>query len=192
MQTKPEIRNFLRIKRDGLSVQEKEEASKKIQSTLESMKVFKKSRKILFYIPFGSEVDLKPLLEKTLHEKSCFVPVTKEGNTLKAIPILTTATLKPGKEKVLEPPEPHDQEEKEFDLALIPALGFAKDGNRIGTGKGYYDRFLPELKIGIKLGIGYDFQVLESLPKDPYDSPVDGILTDKNLYHCNPSIHAFL
>jgi len=63
----------------------------------------------------------------------------------------------------------------------VPGVLFDKVGYRIGYGKGYYDRLLTKLG-GIKVGVCYQFQVVEELPRDSWDKPVDLVVTEEKIY----------
>ena len=65
---------------------------------------------------------------------------------------------------------------EKFDLILVPGVAFDLSGNRLGRGKGFYDRILAEAS-GIKCGVCHDFQLLEKIPAEPHDAKVDFILT---------------
>ena len=74
--------------------------------------------------------------------------------------------------------------EGDFDAVILPLLAVDKRGNRLGYGGGYYDRFLKD-KQGKKIAFCYDFQVVDKLPKEEWDVPVDEIITDKRWIRCN-------
>ena len=64
----------------------------------------------------------------------------------------------------------------QFDLVLVPGVAFDLSGNRLGRGRGFYDRLLAEAS-GVKCGVGYDFQLLENIPAEPHDGKVKFIFT---------------
>ena len=69
-----------------------------------------------------------------------------------------------------------------IDLIIVPGVAFDSMGGRIGYGKGYYDRFLPQLRADVpKLGLAYDFQVLPRVPQDEFDIRMDAIVTEKGI-----------
>ncbi len=68
---------------------------------------------------------------------------------------------------------------EEIDLAIVPGVSFDRQGNRLGRGKGYYDRLLPQLSAAYKMGICFSFQVSEALPTEEFDRPMDAVLTDE-------------
>lgn len=67
---------------------------------------------------------------------------------------------------------------EDFDVVLVPAVGFDKAKMRLGMGAGCYDRFLPKLKNScITIGIVFDEQLVEKLPSEPHDRPVDYVIS---------------
>ena len=75
---------------------------------------------------------------------------------------------------------------EEIDLVVIPALGFDRRGNRLGRGSSYYDRFFADNKFGaLKSGLAFTEQVVDSIPVDATDVPVDFLVTDKEVMYFN-------
>jgi 5-formyltetrahydrofolate cyclo-ligase len=74
--------------------------------------------------------------------------------------------------------EPEAQKEylKQIDLVIAPGIAFDKNKNRLGRGKGYYDKYFNGKKI-TKIGVCYDFQLLENIPVEPFDVKMDKIIT---------------
>ena len=69
----------------------------------------------------------------------------------------------------------------EIDLVLVPGLAFSREGIRLGQGRGYYDRFLSQLNGTSTLGVGFDWQLLEDIPKELHDIRLDGVVTESQL-----------
>jgi 5-formyltetrahydrofolate cyclo-ligase len=67
---------------------------------------------------------------------------------------------------------------QDVDAFVIPGVGFSEDGLRLGRGGGYYDVTLKLCPRAARVGVGYDLQVLPSLPRDPHDVPLDAIVTE--------------
>jgi 5-formyltetrahydrofolate cyclo-ligase len=73
----------------------------------------------------------------------------------------------------------------EPDVLLIPGIAFSKTGERLGRGKGYFDRYLENYS-GLKVGLCFEFQVKTFIPTDENDMKCDWLITDKNIYKTNP------
>ena len=70
-------------------------------------------------------------------------------------------------------------------LILVPALAFTRSGERLGKGKGYYDRFLSECtERCVKLGVAFETQIVPALPVHPHDTKVDAIVTEEGFIYC--------
>ena len=66
-----------------------------------------------------------------------------------------------------------------IDLVIVPGVAFDRDGNRLGRGKGYYDRLLPRIPSAYKVGICFPFQIVEEVPAEPFDIRMDEIITQQ-------------
>lgn len=75
----------------------------------------------------------------------------------------------------------HKEKVSKPDLLLIPGVAFDKRGNRLGRGKAYFDRYLKHFA-GLKIGLAYEFQLVERLPVDEWDRAMDMIVTEKTVY----------
>jgi 5-formyltetrahydrofolate cyclo-ligase len=135
---------------------------------------------ILFFAPLPDELDVWPLLERSLAlGTACALPFFDAGAKIygaRALDTLLTDVV-PGKFGVREPAAgcPEIPLGK-FDLVLVPGMAFDRCGNRLGRGQGFYDRLLKNIS-GVKCGIGHDFQLLENVPAEPHDAKVDFIFT---------------
>jgi 5-formyltetrahydrofolate cyclo-ligase len=135
---------------------------------------------ILFFAPLPDELDVWPLLEKLLPAKKiCALPAFDPATQLysaRHVRNLETDIFT-GKFGISEPllaceeiPLNH------FDLVLVPGMAFDPGGHRLGRGRGFYDRILSAAS-GIKCGVAYDFQLLETIPVEPHDARVNFIFT---------------
>jgi 5-formyltetrahydrofolate cyclo-ligase len=138
------------------------------------------ARTILFFAPLPGEIDLWPLLEESVPAGTTaalpwFDPATQ---TYRARRVENPADeMVTGKFGVREPVSSCVEIPLEkFDLVLVPGVAFDLRGNRLGRGKGFYDRLLTKIS-GVKCGVGYDFQLLEKIPAEPHDARVNFILT---------------
>jgi 5-formyltetrahydrofolate cyclo-ligase len=135
---------------------------------------------ILFFAPMPEELDIWPLLEKFLAAgKSCALPFydkSKKDYLARQVQNLSS-DISIGYFGIREPASscPAIALEK-FDLVLVPGLAFDWNGNRLGHGKGFYDRLLKQVP-GLKCGVGHDFQLLGKVPTEPHDVRVNFIVT---------------
>ena len=135
---------------------------------------------ILFFAPLPDEPDVWPLMEESLAAGKIialpFFDVEKRIYGARRIKNAATEIVA-GKFGVREPDAGCGEISLEyFNLVLVPGIAFDWNGNRLGRGKGFYDRLLKNIS-GIKCGVGYDFQLLEKIPAELHDAKVDFVLT---------------
>ncbi|HHW67193.1 MAG: 5-formyltetrahydrofolate cyclo-ligase [Epulopiscium sp.] len=146
--------------------------------------LYHQCKMIFTYVSMGNEVDTKKvILRGLLDRKIIAVPkVNPKKKEMIFSKIKSLDELEAGHFNVLEPREDCIQpiESNQETLILVPGAVFGRDKNRIGYGGGYYDRYLSSVKGALKIiGLGYDFQLIDKIPSDPYDVPLDTIVTDK-------------
>ena len=99
--------------------------------------------------------------------------------------------MKPNRYGIPEPMDTQPRSARQLDLLLIPLVGFDSAGHRLGMGGGYYDATLAFLRHRRHwrkprlLGVAYECQKVEALPHDPWDMPLDAVLTERRLYRFN-------
>ncbi len=142
----------------------------------------------LAYLPINNEVDTRPLITELMsRQKKVFAPrcdPAREG-CMDYYLIRDFSALKPGYCGIAEPcPDSSDLFINNGQaLCILPGLAFDRQGYRLGYGLGFFDRYLNSL-VGPKpflTGFAYNFQVVESLPVDDWDMPVDMVI---NEYDC--------
>lgn len=177
-------KNILAI-RDSLSEEEVAERSGKIAEKLFGEKHFRDAKTVAFYIPKGNEVQTKDMIEHSMAEKKeVLVPVT--NNEISMCKFTSFFDLVPGRFRVPEPKHRHARDHA-AEVVLVPGIVFGLCMHRIGFGKGYYDKYFKKNPKVFKIGLCYDFQVMDELPKHGHDIPMDLIITDKRLI--KPSKH---
>ena len=140
------------------------------------------------YWPMGSEVDIRPLLERASASNSVVLPVVVEGRrvlgwrrwtpgcAMEAGPLRTTHPVG-GVADGAAPPVP--------DVVLVPLLAFTRRGDRLGYGGGYYDATLAGLRADnpdlLALGIAHGGQAVRVLPSEPHDQRLDAVLTENGI-----------
>lgn len=177
---KKELRKEIIKKRDEIDYIEKAIKDKKIIEKLKDTKEYKEAKGMLIYIGFGSEINTKILIEDALKdEKEVYVPkVIKKDMVF--IRINNLENLVTSSYGILEPiGDKSNFNVDNLGLIIMPGLAFDKQGNRLGYGGGYYDKFLSSNKIDAKkIALAYDFQVLDKVPSEKHDIIVDSIITE--------------
>lgn len=135
------------------------------------------ARTVLSYWSLPSEVPTHDLNHTLVKNKRVLLPVI-DGDELYLSPFEPKASLKT--ESIYGIAEPTGQAFSaydEVDLVLVPGLAFAPNGGRCGKGKGYYDKTLSKLQNAYTIGLGFDFQLIESVPMDAHDHFLNEIVT---------------
>jgi 5-formyltetrahydrofolate cyclo-ligase len=159
------------------------EASAAIRSRLQSLDCWKTAQTILTYHPLTSEADLLPLLLKESSKEWIFPRIDGESLTLHRW--TQEAIWRTGPFGILEPdPEEWPKVAHEtIDLALIPALAFDRNGNRLGRGRGFYDRLLVSSGFrALKVGIVSERFLLPEIPTEIHDISMDLVVTESGIY----------
>jgi len=150
-----------------------------IKEKLFRLKVFKKAKRIMFYLAYDGEVETQEMIKEAMKQgKIIAVPVCKEKER-KIIPckIGPDTEFKKGPYGIKEPCKKIPLPLKELDLVIVPAVAFDKKGRRLGRGKGYYDYFLRSLsKKTATVGLAFDFQIVPRLPTLSHDMPVERVI----------------
>ena len=150
-----------------------------IPSLLNSVTDFS-GKSVALYLADKHEIDLLQLFPKS----KLYLPRYSELSGLYDFSLWSgnKLDLRIGPYKI---PEPRDLvEPEEINFVFIPGLAFAKTGDRLGRGGGFYDRLLAKYTTGTKVGICYDFQVKESIPTESHDYLMDFLITPSELIKC--------
>lgn len=171
--------------RRQLSPQEVVERSLAAQERLLAWPRFHRVHTVALYAPVRNEVATDRLFAALVARGARAVYPLVVGDDLTFHQVQQHADLLPGHFGVAEPSAESPQiSEKEIELVVVPGVAFDRSGHRLGYGKGYYDRFLAARHEagGRLIGLCYDFQLVESLPVEEHDVPMDLLVTDRQLY----------
>ncbi|HWI50966.1 MAG TPA: 5-formyltetrahydrofolate cyclo-ligase [Symbiobacteriaceae bacterium] len=183
---KTELRKFMMERRLAQAPAERERLSLAAQAALIGSPAFAAARLVLLYIAFRGEVATEAIaaaavaagkglaLPRVIREPRGLVLHAYNGDP---------ATLARGAYGIAEPrPDWPVVAPAAVDLVVVPGVAFDRTGGRLGYGGGYYDRLLPEIRAAhpgaMLVGLAYDCQVTDGLPRDPHDIPVDGLATE--------------
>lgn len=171
---KSDIRRKIKHLRMMLSEIDKEEAAIEVFSQLENSPAFMMAENILMYHSLPDELSTISFLRKWKDRKHFFLPRVN-GVNLDLLPYVESE-LEKGAYDIEEPTGNDLTDISDIDLMIIPAVAFDRKGNRLGRGKGFYDRLLASSK-ATKIGVGYEFQLLDELPTENHDVAMDMVIT---------------
>jgi len=175
---KHKIRTHIKEKLNSHSELEKKQKSGIIKDKLFNEKAFKEAKVVMFYVSLKDEVSTLSMIDEAIKigKRVCVPVIIKEEKRLIAGEIKDrTMDLERQHFGIYQPKAGHVKEVplEDIDVIVVPGIAFDKKNVRLGRGHGYYDRFLCALPNDTKtIGLAFDFQVLEDLPKDSHDIPV--------------------
>lgn len=179
------LRKAILNKRDGLSENENEKLGRIITDSIIKSDFYKECEELLVYVSFKSEVDTYGIISDALaRNKKVYCPKVF-GDDMLFYQIKGIDELIPGFMGIREPVEglPVYNYQGGSTLVIMPGSVFDRNGNRIGYGRGYYDRFLSECYCkGIKpvtAALAFDLQIVDTVPAEEHDFKVDYIFTEK-------------
>ena len=188
---KKSLRKEILAKRNIMDAIEKEEKDRKILDKFYESNYYREAKNIFIYISYDSEINTKGIIKKALRDnKKIYVPRTEfKTRLMDAVEITSLNNLIESEYGILEPSveEPHI-DPNEIDLIVVPGVAFDRNGGRMGYGAGFYDRYFKKIskdnvKKVIKLALAYDFQILEKIPMNEQDVPVNYIITETKFIH---------
>lgn len=167
--------------RNKLNSPEVAKRSKAIQEFVINAEEFQQAKVVGAYFAIGSEVMTELIIgrAKILNKKIALPRVEEDKIAFYELPL--TNTLVKGKFGIMEPPpyKPMDT----MDILVVPGIAFDKNGNRLGYGKGFYDRLLADKRTKFSIGLAYSFQLVEILPYDLYDKRLDAIASEDGIHY---------
>lgn len=172
---KKNLRNNIRNLKGKFSAEELASLSSAITTRVLADTDIVSSRTILLYSSLPDEVNTDALIDTFYSQgKTVLLPVVV-GNDIELRQY--SGSMIVGSYGILEPVGKLYLDYEHIDVALIPGIAFDRKGNRLGRGKGYYDRFLPKISSTIKIGLCFPFQIVESVPIETFDIPMDKVIS---------------
>lgn len=171
---KSEIRRKIKALRSMLLETEKLSAAEEVFAHLETSPAFMMAEHILMYHSLPDELSTRRFLSKWRDRKHFYLPRVN-GVNLDILPYDETR-LELGAFHIEEPTGENTVNPDEIEMVVVPAVAYDRKGNRLGRGKGFYDRLLSTTK-ATKVGVGYEFQILDEIPVEPHDVKMDIVIT---------------
>ena len=177
--TKTKLRNQIRLARCDMDHNEAVIKSNEIAERL--LPYLKGYSNIASYCSIQNEVDVSSLL---FLKRNFFLPKILNSERMEFFLFEGIDKLKVGPMNILEPAGTVMIDPEELDLMIIPLVAFDENCNRIGQGKGYYDRYLAKTNC-LKIGVAYEYQKVNHIESDKFDIKLDMIITEKEIYKNN-------
>lgn len=177
MMEKNDIRRKIKALRTMMLDIEKAQAAEEVFARLENTAAFMLAEKILMYHSLPDELPTRRFLAKWKERKHFYLPRVN-GVNLDILPY-DESKLELGSFHIEEPSGNDSVDAADIEMVVVPAVAYDARGNRLGRGKGFYDRFLASTP-AVKVGVGYDFQLLDEIPAEPHDVPMDIVITQKS------------
>jgi 5-formyltetrahydrofolate cyclo-ligase len=179
---KTSLRSKMREKRKLISKESRHHASESIcgKLTQNTKAIALNNPVIAVYFASPSEIDLSKFIDFSLQRNAKIVAPRWNGETyeLALVKSLNAEDVRTGPMNILEPAEDNILNPEDVDLWIIPGLAFTRNGKRLGYGGGWYDRLLSRADPkSLKIGVAYDFQIVNDIPSEPHDIRIDNIVT---------------
>ncbi|MFL6474256.1 MAG: 5-formyltetrahydrofolate cyclo-ligase [Nitrososphaera sp.] len=178
---KKEKRQEMLNMRNKLNSDDVRKKSKVIQEYVINSKKFQDAEVVGAYSAFGSEVSTELIIwrARTLGKRIALPRV--EDDKITFYEFTLTKSLIQNRFGIMEPrPYMHMAN---IDILLVPGIAFDKEGNRLGYGKGFYDRLLTGNRTVFSIGLAYLFQIVDNLPHDTYDQRLDAIASEDGIHY---------
>ena len=179
IQYKKELRFKIKQLKRELPEEVKQREVSVVNEELEQHSSFKDATHILMYWAMADEMSTREFILKWYRHKKIYLPVVK-GDDLEIFLFEGEDSLVAGEKYGI--PEPAGEkllDESKLDVVIVPGVAFDNQNNRMGRGAGYYDRILKRLPTAKKIGLAFGFQMIDEVPVEPHDIPMDVVITGK-------------
>lgn len=174
---KQQVRLQIKQEKSILLDEQKNVSSMAVFSRIEQTDMFKNASNIMLYHSLPDELPTHKVVERWSRSKNIYLP--RVNNDKLDVVAYKPQSMEPGSFNIVEP-QGEAVDVNDMDLIIVPAIAYDAKGNRIGRGKGYYDRLLADCNV-VKVGVGYDFQLLDEIPSELHDIKMNYIVTPDNI-----------
>ncbi len=184
-QEKSDLRREIRARRRALSDAERTRASNMVATNLKSLPQWQDATRIALYLSQDGEVDTGPVADLARSEdKALYLPVLAADQHMDFARWETGAVLVPNRYGIPEPSaEVPRVSAAELDVICLPLVAWTPAGDRLGMGGGYYDRTLAGAA-ALKVGLAYELQQRDVLPREAWDVGLNFVATESALHKC--------
>ena len=173
---KKELRTKIRNLKRAMTEEEIVAAGERLGELFLNCPQYKQAKTIYGYLPYNQEVRTVAMLEQAMRDGKRVAVPKCYGDEMRFIYMDDLSKVEKGYANIPEPIADDPIADDPTALVLMPGLAFTKDGKRMGYGGGFYDKFLASEPDHPTVALCYAFQMLEDLPTEEYDIPVDCVL----------------
>ena len=169
----------MRALKAAVPMEEKLRRSDTIMRRLEQEPLWAEAQVVLLYWSMADEVQTHGFVERWYREKTLLLPCV-DGDDLRLRQYTGPACMVAGEQFGIGEPTADTPEWTDLgavQLIVVPGVAFDRYGNRMGRGRGFYDRLLKSTPNAVKVGVAYDFQMLDSIPTEPHDVKMDLVIS---------------
>ncbi len=170
------LRQKIREQKKQLSDDYIVKTSRRLAEMFLETRYYKDAKTVYGYLSYNQEVRTVPILEQALRDGKRVAVPKVYGDTMRFIYLDDLSAVENSSMNIPEPVADEPVAEDETALVLMPGVAFDRKGNRMGYGGGFYDKFLNNEPNHPTVALCYEFQMVEELPTDDYDIPVDCVL----------------
>lgn len=178
MEEKSTIRTFIRQQKSLYTPEQLKVMSEAVCNSVSHDGQWRLCTTLLLYYPLSDEVDIRPLIQMA-HQAGhrVLLPVVVDHD-LELHLYQGEEFLREGAYNIMEPTGPlfSKKEYGQIQIAIVPGMAFDASGHRLGRGKGYYDRLLPQLPQAYKIGVCYPFQFISDVPSEEHDVSMNEVV----------------
>ena len=182
---KAQTRQTMRSRRDAMTAEARTSASTEIARRTLALLSLHRVTTVALYAPKGSEVDTGEIDRelRAAHRRVAY-PRIDDGARALAFHVVAPAELAPARHGLREPvADPATQVAlAEIDAFVIPGLAFDREGGRIGWGRGHYDATLGAVPSALRIGLGFECQLVATVPHEPHDVRLHFVVTELDTY----------
>ena len=166
----------------AVTPEEKLRRSETVMRGVEALPEFQRARVVLLYWSMADEVQTHAFVERWYKEKTLLLPCV-DGDDLRLRQYTGPECMVAGEQFGIG--EPTGEEYTALDaveLIVVPGVAFDRQNNRMGRGRGFYDRLLKSTPNALKVGVAFDFQLMDEIPTEPFDVKMDKVVSENTTH----------
>lgn len=178
MMNKEDIRRQVKARKSLLNDEERREAARRVFDAVEKTAAFLLADNILMYNSLADELSTREFIDRWHERKHFFLPRVN-GVNLEILPY-NKSRLHLGAFNIEEPDGDDVVDLSIIEMVIVPGVAYDRKGNRVGRGKGFYDRLLADTD-AVTIGVAYQCQLYDEIEAEEFDIPVHYVITDNEI-----------